>query len=410
MSVMGAAPVGDRRDATLSAASSPAAPLSIAMVFGISGVDPLEWDACAAGKGPFVRHAYLSALEDSGLAGPANGWRPAHMILREASGRMVGVAPLYLRDRSTDEHWPDQPWVDGYQAAGGRYFPKLLMDVPYTPVTGARILLREGGPPGVADALIDALRSLAHKHGLSSIHVGFPNEEDRSRLERAGWLTRHGVDYEWRNEGYRDFFDFTSALSKRRRGVLLWERRKVAASGVRFREVPGSRVGEADAAVFLDLVTDLHVRRGRRQALTLDFVLRFCAAFGDAVKLTFAESGGVAIGTLMTVEGDDCLYLRTWGAREDTRFVHFETCYYRTVEWAIAHGLNRVDAGRGGPHKLDRGFQPKLTHACHWFLHTDMRRAVAEGLEPHNAKMLDCFAQEQARSPFRQPEEGGKGR
>jgi len=385
-----AAQDGDRSDA----------PLSVAMVFGISGIDPLEWDACAAGKGPFVSHAYLRAVEDSGLAGPDNGWRPAHMVVREASGRLVGAAPLYLRDRSTDEFWPDQSWIDGFHAAGGQYFPKLVMDVPYTPVTGPRILLRDGAPSGVADALIDALRALAHKHGMSSIHVSFPNETDRARFEAAGWLTRHAVDYEWRNEGYRNFTDFAAALSSRRRRVMLWERRKVVASGVRFRDVPGSRVGEADVAIFLDLLGDLHVRRGRRQALTMDFVLRLCAALGDGVTLTFAESGGVAIGALMSVEGDDCLYVRTWGAREETRFVHFETCYYRTIERAIAQGLSRVNGGRGGPHKLERGFLPILAHACHWFLHTNMRSAVAEGLELYNAKALANFTQERARSPY----------
>lgn len=380
--------------------------LSVAMVFGISGVDPLEWDACAAGKGPFVSHAYLRAAEESGLAGPDTGWRPAHMIVRDRLGRLVGAAPLYLRDRSTDEFWTDQAWVDGFQASGGRYFPKLVMDVPCTPVTGPRILLRDGAPSGTADALIGALRSLAHKHGLSSIHVSFPDEQDRARFEAAGWLTRHAVDYEWQNEGYRDFTDFTAALSSRRRRVMLWERRKVDASGVRFRDVSGSRVAEADVAVFLDLLGDLHLRRGRRQALTMEFVLRLCATLGDAVTLTFAECGGVAVGALMTVEGDDCLYVRTWGSREEARFVHFETCYYRTIERAIAQGLSRVNGGRGGPHKLERGFLPVLTHACHWFLHTNMRRAVAEGLDLYNAKVLAAFAAEQARSPYRQ--QGGR--
>jgi hypothetical protein len=387
-----AAQDGDRRNP----------PLSVAMVFGISGVDPLEWDACAAGKGPFLSHAYLKAVEESGLAGPATGWRPAHMILREASGRLVGAAPLYLRDRSTDEFWPDQAWVDGFQASGGRYFPKLVMEVPCTPVTGPRILLREGAPSGAVDVLIGALRSLAHQHGLSSIHVAFPDEEDRARFEAAGWLTRHSIDYEWRNQGYRDFADFTAALTGHRRGTLLWERRKVRESGVRIRDLTGSRVGEADVLAFLDLLSDLHARKGRRQVLTVDFVLRLCATFGDSLTLTFAEVGGVAVGALLTMESDGCLHVRSWGAKEDTRLVHFEVCYHRTVERAIARGLERVDGGRGGPHKLARGFLPKLCHACHWFLHTNMRRAVAEGLELHNAEALAAFAREQARSPFRQ--------
>lgn len=387
--------------AVLPAGGRAEAPPAVAVVLGISGIDPLEWDACADGHGPFLGHACLRAGEDSGLAGPANGWNPVHLTAREASGRMIGAVPLYLRDRSEDEHWSDQAWIDGFHAAGGRYFPKLVAAVPYAPVTGPRLLLRAGAPPGTADALIDAMRMLAHRNGLSSIHVNFPDEADRSRFEAAGWLTRHAVEYEWRNDGYREFGDFTAALSKHRRENLLWERRKVLASGVSVRDVPGSAVGEADVAHFLALLDDLHARRATRQPLTADFVHRLCAALGDAVTLTFAEANGVVIGTLLAVEGGGRLYVRNWGAREEARLVHFEVCYYRTIERAIARGLSAVDGGRGGPHKLARGFRPKLAHACHWFRHTNMHRAVAEGLGQHNAKVLAILAQEQARSPFR---------
>lgn len=372
---------------------------------GISGIDPRDWNACAAGHGPFLSHAYLLAAEESGLAGPANGWTPMHLTARDPAGRIDGAAPLYLRDRSTDERWPDQLWVDGYRAAGGRYFPKLVMAVPYAPVSGPRLLLRAGAAPAVADALIGAMRSLAQAYELSSIHVDFPNETDRARFEAAGWWTRHAVDYEWRNYGYRDFADFTASLSKRRRDALLWERRKVLASGVRFRDVPGSRVGEADVVLFLGLLDDLHRRRGSRQPLTAGFVLTLCAALRDAVTLTFADIGGTVVGGLLTVEGDRRLYVRNWGARKGVRLVHFETCYHRTVERAISHGLSAVDGGRGGPHKLARGFLPKLSHACHWFRHTTMHQAVAEGLALYNTKILAAFAHEQTRSPFQQVEQ-----
>lgn len=391
-------------------ALSPAAPPApaVAVVLGISGIDPREWDACAAGHGPFVSHAYLQAAEDSGLAGPANGWRPAHLIAREpcgeaGPGRLLGAVPLYVRDRSIGEYWPDQAWVDGFTAAGGRYFPKLVTTTPFAPVSGPRILLRNGAPPGVADALVGAMVSLAHRHGMSSIHATFPDETDRARFEAAGWLTRHLIQYEWRNDGYRDFGDFAAALSRHRRERLLWERRKVLASGVRFRDVPGSRVSEADVAVFLDLFNDLHARRSTRQPLTAGFLLRLCAGLGDAVTLTFAEAGGVAVGALLTVEGDGCLHLRNWGCREGLSLLHFETCHYRPIERAIERGLSAVGGGHGGPHKLARGFRPKLVHACHWFLHSNMHSAVAEGIALHNAGILPVFAQEQARSPFRPP-------
>lgn len=381
----------------------PCPPLTLALAFRIGAIDPAEWDACSAGQGPFLRHGALRAAEDSGLAGPAAGWQPTHLTARDPAGRLVGAVPLYLRTSSEDEYWLDQGWAASYQAAGGRYYPKLLICPPFAPVTGRRLLLHPGAPAGTAEALLGAIEALARSHGLSSIHAAFPDEEDRARCEGAGWLTQHAIQYEWRNAGYRDFSDFLGSLLRRKRDQLLYERRVVLASGVRVRDLSGRQVREAEAALFLDLLNDLHARRSTRQPLTVDYLLRLCAGLGDAVTLTFAEIDGVTVAGLLAVEGDGRMYLRNWGCRAGPRFLHFEICYHRTMEKAIARGLTAIEAGYGGPHKLARGFLPKLVHACHWFLNPDLRAAVAADLDRRRADLLDSLAGQQARVPFRHP-------
>ncbi|MBP2230099.1 putative N-acyltransferase [Azospirillum agricola] len=387
------------------AGASSTLPLLFAVASGIGALDPAEWDACAAGQGPFLRHAALRAAEDSGLAGPANGWQAVHLTARDPAGRLVGAMPLYLRHGSEDEHWVDQHWASGYQAAGGRYYPKLLTTVPFAPVAGRRLLLRPDAPPGTAERMIGAIEGLARQHGLSSIHAAFPDEHDRARFEAAGWLTRHAVQYEWRNAGYRDFEEFLMSLSSRKRVRLRRERRAVLDSGARIREVRGDQAGEADVALFLDLLNDIHRRRTTRQPLTADYLLRLCAGLGDAVTLTFADIDGVTVGALLSVTGDGRTYVRNWGCRGEPRFLHFEICYHRTVEQAIARGLTAVEGGYGGPHKLGRGFLPKLVHACHWFLHPNLRTAVAADIDRQRAEILTHFAHQRAVAPFRRKPE-----
>jgi len=387
-------------DATSAGAQSSSS-LVLAVAPGIGALDPAEWDACAAGQGPFLRHAGLRAAEDSGLAGPANGWRAVHLTARDPAGRLVGAVPLYLRGDSQDEHWVDQGWAAGYQAAGGRYYPKLLTAVPFAPVTGRRLLLRPDAPSGTAEALVGAMEALARRHGLSSIHAAFPDESDRARFEAAGWLTQHAVQYEWRNPGYRDFDEFLGSLSSRKRVKLRRERRAVLDSGVRIRDVPGDRAGGAEVALLLDLLNDLHGRRKTRQPLTADYLLRLCAGLGDAVTLTFADLDGVTVGALLTVAGDGQMHVRNWGCRGEPRFLHFEVCYHRTVERAITRGLTVVEGGYGGPHKLARGFAPKLVHACHWFLHPNLRAAVAGEIDRRRPDILTDVARQRALAPFR---------
>ncbi|MFD1623150.1 GNAT family N-acetyltransferase [Azospirillum griseum] len=379
----------------------PPLPLSLAVVPDIGALDAEAWNACAAGQGPLLRHAALRAAEESGLAGPANGWQATHLTARDPNGRLVGAVPLYLRHNSDHDHWADQNWAAGYQAAGGRYYPKLLTTVPFAPVTGRRLLLHPDAPPGTAQVLVRGMETLARRYGLSSIHAAFPDNDDRARFEAAGWLTRQTIQYEWRNTGYRDFDEFLGCLSSRRRITLRRERRAVRDSGVTVRDVPGDRVKETDVALFLDLLNDLHRRRATPQPLTADYLLRLCAGLGDLATLTFADREGVTVGALLSVTGDGRMSLRNWGCRREARFLHFEICYHRTVEQAIQRGLSAIEGGYGGPHKLARGFLPKLVHACHWFLHPNLRAAVAADIAQQRPDIEAVLLSQQARAPFR---------
>ncbi len=382
---------------------SEAAPrLAAAFANGIAAVDAAEWDACAAGDGPFLSHAYLAAAEDSGMAAAANGWVPLHLTIRDAQARLVAVAPVYLKSHSNDEYWLDQLWAVGYAQAGGRYYPKLLVGVPFAPVSGRRLLLHPAAPAGVAGMMIGLLEQLAGRFQCSSIHATFPDDADRGRLAEAGWLVRHDIQYEWSNPGYRDFADFLDALTAKKRQKIRRERRFVAADGVRFRDVAGDRMAAGDVAAFLHLLDDLHRRRRTPQPLTAAFLHRLGAALGARLVLSFAEIDGVPAGALLQVAGDRRLYIRNWGCLAGHRFLHFEACYYRVVAQAIERGCEAVEGGYGGPHKLERGFLPKLTHSLHWFGHRNLRAAVAGHLAQERKDVLDAFARQRAGSPFRQ--------
>lgn len=375
--------------------------LEIGLASAIAEVGRNEWQACAALAGPFLSHAYLSAAEESGLVAPGSGWVPLHMVVRDQRRNVVAVAPTYLKGNSNDEYWTDKSWAIGYDAAGGRYFPKLLIGVPFAPVTGQRFLEHPDAPPGMAEAMIRFAETMARANGLSSIHVTFPDEIDRRRLEAAGWLVRFDIQFEWRNRGYRDFVDFLDALTSRNRQRIKRERRIVAKSGLRIRDVQGDRLQMADTLAFISLLDRLHAMRSTRQPLTAAFIAQLAAGLGDQLTLSFAEEDGHPVAALLSITGTDRIHVRNWGCLPDLRFLHFECCYYRLIEKAIALGCDAVEGGYGGVHKLARGFQPKLTCAAHWFRDDGLRKAVAEQDVRGNEAVLAALAGYEAHSPFR---------
>lgn len=374
---------------------------AVALMVSIAEIGSDEWDRCAGAVDPFLGHAYLSATERSGLVAPATGWSPLHLAVRDRQGTLVAAAPAYAKVNSNDEYWNDRSWAAGYEAAGGRYYPKLLIGVPFAPVSGRRFLHRPDTPSTAIGEMIRYAEKLARDHGLSSIHVTFPDEGDCRKLAEAGWLIRHQVQFEWRNRDYRDFRDFLDALTSRNRQRILRERRIVAQSGVRFRDVPGDRLGMPDILAYIGLLDDLHRRRCTSQPLTAEFICQLAAGFGGRLTLSFAEEDGVPVGAVLWVAGPRRLYVRNWGSLANRRFLHFECCYYRLIEMAIARGCTAIEGGYGGVHKLARGFEPKLTSAAHWFLHDSLRKAVADQDVKENRSVLAAFEELKRRSPFR---------
>lgn len=379
----------------------PEEPLAVSFVPGIGRIDSAEWDACAGTADPFVTHAVLAAFEEGGVVRPETGWQPLHATVRDAAGRLVGAAPVYAKGNAAGDFWPERPWADAFATVGGRYYPKLLVGVPFTPVAGPRLLLRPGAPPHTARTLVAGLETLARENRLSSIHAAFLEEVDRRRLSEAGWLPRQGVQYRWDNPGYRSFDDFLAALTPKRRGNVLRERRAVAASGVRVRILPGDRIRPADWDGFMRLYEATHRRRATPPPLTPGFFRRLGEAIPGRLLMIVVEEDGVAAGAAVRVLGDGILHMRHWGGDGAHRFLHFEVSLYRTIEYAIEQGYAAIDGGHGGPHKGQRGFRPALVHGMHWFADPRLRDGVARFLEVERANVRQHREALAARSPYR---------
>lgn len=351
----------------------------------IAEIDRAEWDHCAGddcvgGGNPFVAHDFLSALEDSGAVSPTAGWGPRHLALRDAAGRLVGAVPLYLKSHSLGEYVFDQAWADAYMRAGGRYYPKLLAAVPFTPVTGPRLLAAPEAPGDVRESLARAAAEFAEEHGLSSLHVNFITAQDRELLARTGFLLRADTQFHWENEGYGSFEDFLASLSSRKRKAIRRERRDALADGITVEIVTGADLREEHWDAFFAFYMDTGSRKWGRPYLNRLFFSLLGERMADRVVLILARRAGRYIAGALNLEGGGMLYGRYWGAIEHHPFLHFELCYYQAMEYAIARGLRRVEAGAQGEHKLMRGYLPNTTWSAHWICDPGFRAAVARFL------------------------------
>jgi uncharacterized protein len=376
-------------------------PLSVFCTGDIGAVDAASWDACAADHDPFTSHAYLHALEKSGVTTPDAGWFPQHLIARDATGRMTAAAPVYLKTHSDGEYWSDHGWAQAYRQAGGRYYPKLLLGVPFSPVNGRRLLIRSGAPDLIARTVIDILEQMGRQLGVSSIHAIFPDETDSRRLRAAGWLERHDIQYEWVNNGYRNFDDFLNALSSRKRKQIRRYREIVLNSGVQFRTIPGDQIRPAEWSAFLHLFDEHHRRHQTKQFLTPDFFGQLSDTMGRRLLLSFAVDNGVTVAAMLTVLGDRRIYLRHWGCVPQRRFLHFEMGCHQPIEYAITHGYDAVEGGYGGDHKFARGMRPKLSRSLHWFRHKNMHDAVEASLQQEKDEVARRLAFLNSRSPYK---------
>jgi len=383
--------------------------VAVGVLGSIHDVGAAEWDGCAGGDNPFVGHAFLAALEDSGSATAARGWQARHLALRGADGRLDGCMPLYLKSHSYGEYVFDWGWAEAYQRAGGHYYPKLQAAVPFTPVTGPRLLVRPGAPAETGARLTAAAIELAKRLAVSSLHVTFPTAGEMQTLADRGFLTRLGHQYHWRNEGYRTFDDFLGALASRKRKAIRKERQAVAASRVRISTLTGPAIGERHWDAFWRFYQDTVERKWAHAYLTRDFFFRLGETLANRVVLVIAEApGGEPVGGALNLLGPDALYGRYWGCAETYRFLHFEVCYYRAIEFAIERGLARVEAGAQGEHKVQRGYLPQATWSAHWIGHEGLRRAVERFLAAERPAVEAEMAALAAESPFRRADGDGR--
>ena len=364
---------------------------------GVASFDAAQWDACAGTDNPSLTHAFLAALEESGSATARTGWQPTPIAIDGAEGAPAAVMPAYVKSHSQGEYVFDHAWADAWERAGGDYYPKLQIAVPFTPVPGRRLLARN---PALAPQLIAAAEAVVVQNGLSSAHATFIAPEEVPLFEAADWLIRTDSQFHWHNDGYRSFDDFLAALSSRKRKAIRKER-AAALEGLSVEHLTGAAITEAHWDAFWDFYQDTGARKWGRPYLTRDFFSLLGERMAERVLLIFASFEGRPIAGALNLIGADTLYGRYWGTVTEVPGLHFEICYYQAIEAAIARGLARVEAGAQGSHKLARGYAPVPTYSAHFLPDRNFRGAVADFLE----RERDAVAQEREAlaemTPFR---------
>ena len=364
---------------------------------GVAGIDAGDWDRVAGTGNPFVSHAFLSAMEDSGSVGPGTGWQAAPITIADDSGTIHAALPSYLKMHSRGEYVFDQGWAEAYERAGGRYYPKLQIAAPFTPATGPRLLYED---EAFAAPLLRAAEQVCHEHGLSGAHATFIAPEQEELFARAGWLIRSDLQFHWENRGYEDFDGFLADLASRKRKTLRKERAK-AQELVEIRHLTGEELTEEVWDAFWDFYQDTGARKWGTPYLTREAFTLLGERMGDKILLIIAFLDGQPVAGAMNVIGETTLFGRYWGCLADIPFLHFELCYYQAIDAALARGLQRVEAGAQGGHKLARGYAPVQTRSAHYIADPGLRAAVAEFLD-REAEGIDAEQNFlEARTPFR---------
>jgi predicted N-acyltransferase len=372
-------------------------PIHARIADGVTSVAADAWDRCAGSVNPFLSHAFLGALEDSGSATAKTGWQSVPILIDGACGELAAAMPAYAKSHSQGEYVFDHSWAAAYERAGGLYYPKLQIAVPFTPVPGRRLLLRDRS---LAPALIAAAEAVVERHGLSSAHATFIAPEEVEMFERAGWLIRADLQFHWHNDGYRSFEDFLAALSSRKRKTIRKER-EAALAGIRVEHVVGAAITEAHWDAFWDFYQDTGSRKWGRPYLSRRFFSLLGERMAERVLLIFAVRDGRPIAGALNLIGADTLYGRYWGAIEEVPHLHFEICYYQAIEAAIERGLERVEAGAQGPHKLSRGYRPVPTWSAHHIADPRLRDAVSAYLDAERPAVLRQIESLAEMTPFR---------
>jgi predicted N-acyltransferase len=371
----------------------------------LAGVDVSAWDACAAADdSPFLSHAFLSALEETGCVGRGTGWSPCHVIVEDAEKRLVACAPAYLKTHSLGEYVFDQNWAQAYENAGGRYYPKLVVAAPFTPVTGRRLLVAPEAPAGAQGALIAALRGLRDAAGASSLHINFPTPAEAEALGSAGFIRRAGEQFHFVNDGYRDFDDFLDALAARKRKAIRRERREALGDDLVIERLSGGEITPAHWDAFYAFYIDTGARKWGRPYLTRAFFERIGATMAGRILLVMARQGDAYVAGAINFLGRRAIYGRNWGALIERPFLHFEVCYYQAIDHALRHGYDRVEAGAQGEHKIARGYRPVLTWSAHEFADPGLAAAVGDFCRRERRALEALIAEQETSLPFRESE------
>ncbi|NQY59816.1 GNAT family N-acetyltransferase [Cognatishimia sp.] len=369
-------------------------PIEIQLHRSLAEIAPADWDACArAGDGrpldPFTTYRFLKALEDSGSVGPGTGWQPQYLTAH-AGSELIAAAPLYAKGHSQGEYVFDHNWAHAYQNAGGRYYPKLQIAVPFTPATGRRFLTKPGFEEIGQAALVQGALQIGEQNQLSSLHVTFCTDQEVEIGREMGLLHRTGQQFHWVNEDYADFDEFLATLSSRKRKNIRKERKQAQAFGGEIRTYTGDQIQPEHWDAIWAFYQDTGSRKWGTPYLTRDFFEIAHQTLRDDVLLIIAEIDGSPIAGAMNMIGREALFGRYWGCIQDHACLHFEICYYQAIDWAIANGLRRVEAGAQGEHKLARGYLPVETHSLHWMADQGFSDAVAQYLVAER----DAVAQE----------------
>jgi uncharacterized protein len=397
-----------------------ALPYTVHIAQSMSEIDAAQWDACAnpdAGKltqgfrdedlyeaerfNPFISHGFLKALETSNSVGLRSGWASMHILVKDAGGRLAAAAPAYLKTHSMGEYVFDHGWADAYHRAGLPYYPKLQVAVPFTPVTGRRLLVAPGHTETAWQTLLAGLRSFREKAGASSIHITFPTRSEWEALGANGFLQRTGQQFHFINKGYENFDAFLADLASRKRKTIRRERKEALADGIKIELLTGADIQEAHWDAFFHFYMDTGARKWGTPYLTREFFSKVGAAMSEHILLVMAKRAGRIIAGALNFIGEDALYGRNWGALEEHPFLHFEVCYYQAIEFAISRGLSRVEAGAQGEHKLARGYRPVATFSAHDIGDKRFARAIEDYLQRERLHIDEALREYEELAPFK---------
>lgn len=370
----------------------------VKIIGSAASIPSAEWDACAGHDNPFVSHAFFTALEASASASAEKGWQPVHLLINDANGHAAAIAPAYAKSHSQGEYVFDQGWAEAFARAGGRYYPKLQLAVPFSPVPGPRLLLRDRDQ---APALISAIEEMTNAHGLSSAHATFISSEQVETFSAQGWLIRTDQQFHWTNDNYSSFDDFLAVLQSRKRKDLRKERQAALADGISIVHLSGADIKEQHWDIFWSFYQSTAAKKWARPYLNRHFFSLLSETMSEKILLVFAMRGDTPIAGALNLIGSDTLYGRYWGCIEDVPFLHFELCYYQAIDYAIAHKLKRVEAGAQGAHKLARGYRPTPTWSAHYIAHSGFRDAVAQFLEHERQAVAEDMKTLDGYTPFK---------